>query len=282
MRAPRLLTLCSAVLLASCGAAGNHAPDGGATGERTLESCTTGIADDAPAFFKRFFKCVTVATTGTGVRISTESLPPHRTNYYGSDSPNYEPFDTSRGSQYRANPNTLRTQSVSFTIPNAPAARGLAVTSSLVDGVVGTSGKEYPMGPAGVALDSVALFNPLAAPGDDIEQEKYTFDRYNAHPTQDGTYHYHAATPGPLEVLGAVGRGTLQVYGIMCDGTVVLGCMELDGTAAPAVLDAQGGHVHDLVDAQGTAYFSARYHVHVCDSGRKYTPEIQYYDTCSR
>lgn len=280
MIASRMLAVASAALLFSCG---TQAPDDGtASGERTLESCTTSVADDAPAFFKRFFKCVTVATTGTGVKISTKSLPPHRSNYFGTSSPNYEAFDTSRGSQYRANPNLLKAQSVSFTLPNTPTARGLTVTSSLVDGVVGTSGNEYPMGAAGVALDSVALFNPLAAPGDDIEQEKYTFDRYNAHPTQDGTYHYHATTPGPLEVLEAVGSGTLEVYGIMCDGTVVLGCKELDGTAAASGLDAQGGHVHDLVDGQGTTYFTARYHVHVCDSGRKYTPEIQYYSACSR
>jgi len=148
--------------------------------------------------------------------------------------------------------------------------------------VVGTGSNEFPMGPAGVALDSVALFNPLAAPGDDIEEEKYTFDRSNAHPTQDGTYHYHTSSVGPLEVLAAVGSGALEVYGIMCDGTVVLGCKELDGTAVPAGLDAQGGHVHDLVDVQGTSYFTNRYHVHMCDSGRKYTPEIQYYGTCTK
>ncbi len=267
----------AALLLLSCGTSA-----GSSVGERTLDNCTTSVAEDAPAFFRQFFKCVTVTTTGTGVRISTQSLPPHRSAYYGASSPNYEAFDTSRGSPYRANPNSIQSKSVSFTLPNTPAARGLTVTSGLVDGVVGTSSNEYPMGPAGVALDSVALFNPLAAPGDDIEQEKYTFDGYNAHPTQDGTYHYHTTSPGPLEVLDAVGSGALELYGIMCDGTVVLGCKELDGTAAPSSLDAQGGHVHDLADGRGTTYFAARYHVHVCDTGRKYTPEIQYYGTCAK
>jgi hypothetical protein len=278
MASSRLLALSSAALLFSCGTP----TDGDSSGERTLESCTTSVGTDVPLFFRTFFKCVTVASTGSGVKITTESLPPHRSHYYGSASPNYEAFDTSRGSQYRPNPNSIRAQSVSITVPNEPVARGLSVTGSLVDGSVGTNANEYALGAVGVALDSVALFNPLAAPGDDIEDEKYTFDGYNAHPTQDGTYHYHATTRGPLEVLSAVGSGSLEVYGILCDGTVVLGCKELDGTTAASGLDAQGGHVHDLSDGQGNTYFTSRYHVHVCDTGRKYTPEIQYYGTCTR
>ena len=276
MSSLRAAALSCVVLVSACGVPGETG------GERTLETCATSISDDVPAFFRTFFKCVTVVSTGSGVKISTQSLPPHRSNYYGSSSPNYEPFDTSRGSQYRANPNSIRAQSLSFTVPDAPVARGLTVMGPGVDGVVGTDSNEYPMGPAGVALDSVALFNPLAAPGDDIEQEKYTFDSYGAHPTQDGTYHYHATTKGPSEVLSAVGHGSLELYGIMCDGTVVLGCKELDGTSAAGTLDVQGGHVHDLSDGQGTTWFTARYHVHMCDAGRKYTPEIQYYGACTR
>jgi hypothetical protein len=56
-------------------------------------------------------------------------------------------------------------------VPLTPTARGLTVTAGLVDGAVGTSGSEYRQGPAGVALDSVILFNPLAAPGDNIADE---------------------------------------------------------------------------------------------------------------
>ncbi|MEN9798203.1 MAG: hypothetical protein RL653_1899 [Pseudomonadota bacterium] len=278
MVSSRFASLASAALLCSCGTP----EEGTAAGERTLESCTTNVASDVPLFFQKFFKCVTAVSTGSGVKITTESLPPHRSHYYGSASPNYAAFDTSRGSQYRPNPNSIRGQSLSITVPDAPVARGLTVTAALVDGSVGTNANEYGMGAVGVALDSVALFNPLAAPGDDIEDEKYTFDDYNAHPTQDGTYHYHATTKGPLEVLSAVGSGPLEVYGILCDGTVVLGCKELDGSTAAGGLDAQGGHVHDLSDGQGNTYFTARYHVHVCDTGRKYTPEIQYYGTCAR
>lgn len=149
------------------------------------------------------------------------------------------------------------------------------------------------MGAAGIALDGTALFNPLARPGDDIEVERFTFDTYNAHPSPDGTYHYHSSSRGPLEVLAKKGLVTntipgeagLELFGIMCDGTVVMGCTELDGSEPEADgLDAQGGHVHDLVDGDGLTLWAGRYHTHIC-AGRlpfEYTPEIQVHTTCDR
>jgi hypothetical protein len=250
------------------------------------------VAADAPEFFKRYFKCVTITATATEVVIQTNDLPPHLSNYYGDGHPNYAPFDSSRGSQYRANPNALGSQNVKLTIPLNPTSRNLTITQVMVDGVVKSNAQEYPMGAAGVALDSVVLYNPLAAPGDDIENEKYTFDSYNAHPDPSKTYHYHTTSKGPLEVLQKLGlttnttpgSGGIELYGIMCDGTVVLGCKELDGTTPAANRDPQGGHVHDIADAEKRVYFAGRYHTHVCESGtgnRKFTPEIQYYSTCN-
>jgi hypothetical protein len=320
----RASLVCLALAASACGSnssdEGSPAPDAGATadaatnvdagapldagtdaapidsvtkpGELALTNCTTTIAADAPEFFKRYFRCVTITTTATSVVIATDALPPHRTNYYGANHPNYEPFDTSRGSEYRANPNLLSSKRYAFTIPKNPVSRNLTVTAAMVDGQVGTSTNEYPMGPAGVALDAVAVFNPLAAPGDDIENEKYTFDGYNAHPAPDGTYHYHTVTPGPLEALKlggftavtTPGSAAIELYGIMCDGTPVLGCKELDGTAPSGTLDAQGGHTHDLKDGSHGVLLAGRYHTHMCTSsgGRKFTPEIQAHTTCTR
>jgi YHYH protein len=272
-------------------AGGSGGSGGGSSGHRTPASCETNIASDAPAIFTRYFRCVTITTTQDSVTIQTDDLPPHPTNYYPTDDVDRVSFDTSRGAQYHANPNTLVKKNIHVTIPLAPVEKGLTVDAGMVDGVVGTSAEEFPMGPAGVALDSVALFNPLAAPGDDIEQEKYTFDAYDAHPAPDGTYHYHTVSPGPLEVLvlsgldtsSTPGSGQAELFGIMCDGTLVLGCNELDGAAPGSGLDAQGGHLHDVVDPDGTVLAAGRYHVHVCPSsatGRAFTPEIQYYTSC--
>lgn len=268
--------------------------DPGPDGARTLSSCVTDIAADVPEFYRRYFRCVTVTTTADGVSITTENLPPHLSYYYGSGNPNYAPFDTSRGSQYHPNPNTLRAGHVTLTIPNTPTSLGLTITSGMVDRQMNTNRDEYRPGPAGVALDSVAIFNDQAAPGDDIDNELYTFDDYNAHPTPQGEYHYHTVSQGPLEVLKRAGvtstttpgSAAVELYGIMCDGTLVLGCTELDGTASPASgLDAQNGHVGDIVDKDGTVHFTGRYHTHVCPmryTTHKYTPEIQYYQGCGR
>ncbi|MCC6993545.1 MAG: YHYH protein [Deltaproteobacteria bacterium] len=292
-----------ALVLAGCGddgdddggsGDGGQVEDDGGTrvGERTLASCETQIAADVPDFFKTYFRCVTISKTASAVVITTRSLPPHRSAYYASSSPNYTAFDPRDGS-YHKNPNQLVEASFSISVPLVPVSRNLTITSAFVDRQANTNPYEYPGGPVGVALDSVAIFNDQAALGDDIDNERFTFDSYEAHPAPNGQYHYHSATPGPLEVLVAAGlipaatpgSAALEVYGIMCDGTVVLGCTELDGSAvAAAGLDAQNGHSGDLKDRAGTVHFTARYHTHVCPgvlTVHKYMPEIASYSACT-
>lgn len=275
------------VLVTACGSSA-ATPDASATdsanGVLSLDDCPTSIADDVPAPYKSLFRCVTATRSGDSLVITTSGLPPHKTYYYGANSPNYEAWDA-RGGAYHANPNTLVASTTTFTIPLAPVSRGLTITSSLVDGIVNNPVDEYRGGPVGLALDSVLLFDALAAPGDDISVEVYTFDEWSAHPAPTGQYHYHSNAPGPLAVLARAGLTGVEAYGVMCDGTIVLGCTELDGSApATADLDAQNGHVHDVVDGAG-ATIAARYHVHLCpawtDHPRPYTPEIQFYEQCT-
>jgi hypothetical protein len=268
-------------------ASDNDATADSVAGTRTLASCSTAIASDAPAF-ARLFKCATVTKTATGWTFKTDSLPPHASPYWSATDPNYTKFDTTGGKNQ--NPNTLKKTTVTFTIPATPVAKGITVTAKHVDGQAKTSNDEYALGPAGIALDGVLVFNATAAPGDDIAKEAFTFDSYDAHPAPTGEYHYHGPSKGPLEVLKALGHVTktepgkaeLEVYGIMCDGTVLLGCTEADGNAAPvAGLDPQGGHVHAIKGKDGKVWFDDRYHVHMCAAtGRIYTPEIQYYKDC--
>lgn len=266
-----------------------------AAGTANLDTCTTSASNDAPAFYRTYFACSTITVSGGNVVIATNGLPPHKSYYWGSGSPNFAPFDTSRGSMYHPNPNTLAESDRSFRIPLTPVMKNnLTITNATVDGVVNTSSDEYPLGPVGVALDGVLLYNPLAAPGDKIDSERFTFDDYNAHPDMNRSYHYHTDSKGPLEVLAKRGLVTttipgsaeLELYGIMCDGTVVLGCTELDGSApATASLDAQNGHVADLKDKSNTVLLANRYHTHVCEkwgTAHPYTPEIQYYTSCAR
>ena len=258
----------------------------------TLENCDGSVDADAPDFYKNYFNCVDVVSgSGGAVSLSTKGLPPYESMYYSEGSENYIDF-VSQGDGYYLNPNTIAEQSYSMSIPEAPVSRGLTINSSLVDGVIGTSNNEYDMNAQGIAINGVIIFNPLAGPGDDIEDEKYSFDPYNGHPEMTGAYHYHTTSKGPLESLefdgfietAVVGSAEIELYGMMCDGTLILGCTELDGSEpSNSDFDAQNGHVHDITDGT-SVFFSNRYHTHICTdtyTGHKFTPEIQYYEGCN-
>jgi len=266
------------LVLAACGDDSAATPDSAITGELTLDTCVTGTASNVPEPYASLFRCVEMSIEGTDLVIKSTGLPPHKSYYYGASSPNYIAWDD-RGGAYHANPNTLKQSTTTIVVPLTPNPRNITINAAAVDGVNGTSSSEYRGGPVGIALDSVLLFNALAAPGDDIADEQYTFDPYNAHPAPNGAYHYHRDSPGPLEVLAKAGN-TAEVYGLMCDGTFILGCTELDGaTPNETDLDAQNGHTHDI------ASLGARYHIHICPSWsahpRPYTPEIQFFDRCT-
>lgn len=268
------------LFLAACTTSHDSGDTDPQDGLRNLDNCGTDT-DGAPAFFARF-ACVTVRDAGDIITVHTVDLPPYPTPYYDLIDPNWTDFDT-RGGDWHQNPNFLAEKDLTFAIPAGPVAKGITITADMVDGQANTNAEEYPGGAAGVALNGVVLFNATAAPGDDIAEEKYTFDLYEGHPAPEGTYHYHGASPGPLAVLEASGDADLELFGIMCDGTVVLGCTELNGENVVGTLDAQGGHVHDLVNGSGAIELEHRYHTHVCASGvHEYTPEIQYYDSCTR
>ena len=109
------------------------------------------------------------------VVISGSNLPPHLSYYYGADSDQFEEFDYSRGEEYRPNPNQIELTKFTIRIPINPSESGNAIDARTVNLTVG-DGTDYPQGPAGVAVDGATYFNPLAAPGDDIEDERFTFD----------------------------------------------------------------------------------------------------------
>ena len=294
----------------------------------TLETCDTDIATDVPQFFHDYFQCVTARMSTVDddgrqyINLYYNSKPPYETWYYElagateSDHSNWIPFQSTTTIDAMT-PGVVTELDLVISIPVNPGsalnpARDLTINGNLVDGEVGTSNYEYPMGVIGSALNGVTMYNPCAAPGDLIENEASTFDLYNGHPTgpaMGNTYHYHTNSPGPLEVLAhkmpdvvtntTLGSAEIEVFGINCDGVVVMGCTELDGGAVdPTDWDAQNGHVHDMVGMDGTVYFANRYHTHICyteitdadtdgDSPNdnlgydqhEFTPEISYYET---
>ena len=46
--------------------------------EITLETCDENINDNAPLFFKKYFKCVDIELNNDNVIISTDGVPPFR------------------------------------------------------------------------------------------------------------------------------------------------------------------------------------------------------------
>ena len=238
--------------------------------------CETQIGAGVPEFYSRYFRCVRIDLDGDSVRITSDNLPPHPSFYYGEGHALFEAFDFSRGADYRPNPNEIGGTGFVLRIPLQPVGAGVTIDATSVNAATGDA-TDYPFGAAGVALDGVVLFNPLAAPGEDIAEERFTFDSNEGHPQRDGIYHYHAVSPGPLAVLQALGFTTsavpgaseIELYGIMCDGTVVMGEVELDGTAVAGALDLQAGHVHDLVDGDGVVLLANRYHVHMAGRDRR-------------
>ncbi|HNC96715.1 MAG TPA: hypothetical protein PKW90_11355 [Myxococcota bacterium] len=261
--------------------------DSGSSDVRSFENCGTSVADDVPEFYQKYFLCSTISMDNGDVVVVTQNLPPYKTYYYGEGNPNYAEWDD-RGGAYHPNPSTLAAGTISMRVPSNPVSKGLTINDSLVDLQAETSDEEYNLGPAGVSPDSVAMFNSVAAPGDDILQEEFTFDEWGSHPA--GTeYHHHGANAGALAALqysGLVssitpGSSEPEVYGIMCDGTVLLGCLELDGSTVSGSLDAQNGHVGDIKEGS-TTHFSGRYHIHMCADLGHYglSPEIQAYQDC--
>jgi hypothetical protein len=280
-----------------------------------LETCTTDIADDVPDFFKKYFHCVKARMSSSGkyVNIYFNGLPPYSTWYYEQGDPNDIAYSAPgspacqpgppSGDCYFQVPNDLAEGDWVISVPVSPEPiDGILKNQNSVNGVQdGNDANEYPMGTIGVALNGVHMHNPLAAGDDVIEDEKYGFDLYNAHPDFSNSYHYHSTSKGPLEVLKHKfsntisntnpGSAEIELYGITCDGTVIMGCTELNKNSADlSQLDCQNGHVHDIVDENGVTLLSNRYHTHICydtftesdNSGNgcedhEFTPESAYY-----
>jgi hypothetical protein len=255
-----------------------------------LLNCDGEIGADVPTFYGDYFRCSNISLDGDVVVISSANQPPHLSWYYDDNDELHTTF-VSRGDEYYQNPNTIDDASFTLRIPVTPSESGVTIDGNTVNLATGDN-TDYKFGIAGVALDSASYFNPLAAPGDDIEDEKYSFDLNEGHPENTGTYHYHAPALGPLTVLQSLGMTTsnipgsaeIELYGIMCDGTVLFGQTELDGTTVDTDLDEQAGHTHDIVDTAGAALLEDRYHVHMASTigaePRGLTPEARYYSTC--
>lgn len=243
-----ILTVLVAVAATNCGSSDSTtatAPSSTTSTTPTTTTTTATTTTTLPSMYQEFGNGMQVSLEGQTVVLRTTDLPDHTSPYYGVGNAKYE--TPQAGMQ--VNPNLIVAQNLVFRVPASPAS---------------TTSSDTPLGPMGVAVNGVALFNQYAAGRSPLAGEILSFDRYNGHPQQSGQYHYHVE---PLWITAAKGKSGL--VGVLLDGFPVYGTIDQNGTT-PSNLDACNGHVG------ATAHFpQGIYHYHV-------TSAVPYISGCYR
>ena len=201
---------------------------------------TPTIGTGVPAVFKKIYNATSIYVEGNYVVIKVTSLPDHKSPYYKGTqwaSTQYEAYNGTN-TLWNQNPNTISESDVTFKIPLNPA--------------VATTHASTPLGPMGVAINGVPIFNQYAAGGSPLTNEVNSFDQYNGHPQQQGMYHYHAE---PYYLTTNKGKDAL--VGFLLDGFPVYGPLQNGKTITNSDLDVYHGHFGVTAD-----YPAGIYHYH--------------------
>jgi hypothetical protein len=139
----------------------------------------------------------------------------------------------------RVNPHLIGEQNLVLRVPLEPQVAAQPTDTGL--------------GPIGVAVNGVVLFNQYAAGFSPLDNEIVSFDTYNGHPAPGDLYHYH------IEPVYLTSTDASALVAVMLDGFPLYGPQDADGTR-PSDLDACNGHTGPTPDhPEGT------YHYHVTD-----------------
>ena len=222
--------IAGAALAVACNSSSPTAPSA-MTAAATTTPAASGV--NASGIYAQFQSAVSVTMTGTTVMLRSSGVPDHTSPYWGRGHAQYEAPHTGMVLA----PNQIAAQSLSLQVPLAPA--------------VGTA-SDTPLGPMGLAVNGVAIFNQYAAGRSPLTNEILTFDRFNGHPQQTGQYHYHVE---PLWLTS--NRGADSLIGVLLDGFPVYGPRDQDGSM-PGGLDSCNGHTHTTREVP-----SGIYHYHV-------------------
>jgi hypothetical protein len=191
-----------------------------------------------PAVYSKIYGATSITSDGTWITIKCKGLPDHKSVYYATTNALYENFSgtTFGGNTFNKNPSTIAEFAYVFKIPLNPTAAATHATT--------------PMGPMGVSINGVPLFNQYAAGGAALTGEIVSFDQGWGHPQQQGGYHYHVE-PTKLTAI----KGSDALMGFLLDGFPVYGPKENGVTVTG--LDAYHGHTSVTAD-----YPSGIYHYH--------------------
>lgn len=205
--------------------------------QKSTDSTQTPTNSTVPDVFKQFNSNLQISTDGDYIVIKSDGVPDHKSPYFQQTDTRYEAYNGSNPN-FRLNPNSIRSQSLTFRIPRNPQTA--------------SSPSNTPMGPIGIALNGVPFYNQYAAMNAPLTNEINSFDQYNAHPQQTGQYHYHVE---PLYLTKTKGNSAL--LGFLLDGFPVYGPIENGKTITNADLDAYHGHSHATPE-----YPNGIYHYH--------------------
>lgn len=211
--------------------------------EEEEEEELTETTTEVPEVYKKVYSASDIYIEGDYVVIKVQGIPDHKSPYYqGTQWENslYQEYNGSN-SEYNQNPNKIAAQNYTYKIPLNPKEDA--------------NHEATPMGSIGVALNGVAFFNQYAAPGDDLEEEKKTFDQYYGHPQNQGVYHYHLE---PIYLTAT--KGSDALLGFLLDGFPVYGPVENGNAVSNDDLDVYHGHTHATDD-----YPNGTYHYHITD-----------------
>ncbi len=198
-------------------------------------------AQTPPSGYAHFTSAVSLWVDGSNVVIQANAVPDHKSPYFTTlNDPRYEAYNGTNPN-WAQNPNHIATQTIEFRIPANPQ--------------VATTHAATPLGPIGVAVNGVPLFNQYAGPNQPLTNEINSFDQYDGHPQQTSMYHYHVE---PNALTAVNGRDSL--IGYLLDGFPVYGPLEngVTITTQSGVLDTYHGHTHATAD-----YPQGIYHYHI-------------------
>lgn len=201
----------------------------------------TGVASTPLSAFDEFNPdAVTVSFDGNEITIESNAIPNHTSPYFEETHPLYiDPVVAVAQTPGRIGGD----RSYTLTIPNTPE--------------LAASGTVTGLGPIGIAVSGVPIFNDTEGPNRPLEETiAETLDYAGAHNGPSG-YHYHIESfEVPENTL--LSHDDEKLVGIMSDGFLIYGRREADGSY-PTDLDASGGHFGTTLHSDGEEI----YHYHI-------------------
>jgi hypothetical protein len=236
-----------AVISYSCSS--SDSTDATTTAE-TSSDCTT-----IPAVFSSNYKTgVTLSANCTSVTLKSNGTPDHVTPYWGVGNALYEEQTSGK----TLTPGSLKEQVFSMTIPINPAES--------------SSKEETSLGPIGMALNGVAIYNDREGGNVPVDAMTLTtFDRAGAHSGPGGLYHYHFN--GDF-----TSKDDAKLIGWLRDGFPIYGRKDTDGTY-PSNLDSNGGHIGATEEYPNGIYHYHCSNVNYLNSGYYVLKAGSYYGT---